>query len=395
MQNSHTSSKISLFLGAGSSVFAGYRTFQTFPELMFKNKLREQEGLNALDEDTKKLLKNIGMFLNNIDRPQTHDNFMWVLDRYNNLSENFRLDSELKSRFISNTVQQSDFGIFDSIVRNAKLEMIRTTVNHYSRNSVSLAKASHKNLYNTMKTVTEFYLKLAKINNQHDLFLPIFTTNYDLLLEDMFDEFKLELTDNKYLLVNGFYGSPKDEEHWDFECYDCPDFKQKYIHLYRIHGCASWFWHGFGDPKIYFNRASMLKETFEKVCAMFPGNEIYKGNNPHHCGFMKFFEILQRTSLLIFIGFSFRDDDVIHLTLSANYYRKKPLNILVVDPDLKHQSVVSRLEDAARRNQFPSKIPDHNNISILDIAFGESQNFEDKIIETINHILEGEKHGNC
>jgi hypothetical protein len=45
---------------------------------------------------------------------------MWVLNSYTNLLEDFRVDNELKSRFVARTIQERNFSVFDKIVKVAR-----------------------------------------------------------------------------------------------------------------------------------------------------------------------------------------------------------------------------------------------------------------------------------
>lgn len=41
----HSEAQVVLFLGAGASAFAGYHTFETFPDLLLNDGIRKDEGL--------------------------------------------------------------------------------------------------------------------------------------------------------------------------------------------------------------------------------------------------------------------------------------------------------------------------------------------------------------
>ena len=75
-------SKVILFLGAGASHFAGYKTFVTFPQLLFEKELREQEGIPPLPINSERILIAIRDSLIKNNKATTHDNFLWRLDAY-------------------------------------------------------------------------------------------------------------------------------------------------------------------------------------------------------------------------------------------------------------------------------------------------------------------------
>ena len=485
-----TSEKLALFLGAGASIFAGYKTFHSFTDLLLIEKLREEEGLSPLNSATHDLLKSISQVLKFHGKPLTHDNFMWMLDGYNGLLRSLRIDTGLKSRFVSKTVQTSEFAVFDEIVKNAIDEIIATTVQHYSKNYVEKARTSNPTIYRQMKQVYDFYIRLAFLNSKEKPFLRVFTTNYDLLIEDLFSTFAgsqlssltgdmlgdedsnkylvqlylkinahfdkeemkrlcfqlnidyddlpaetktnkamelvkkfwrlnrmmdlikylksqrpniswddvfvdkmlttpeigQELAVNDFRLVNGFCDIPMGENMcWDSGQYTTQS-PMKALYLYRIHGCVSWYWHEFGDNCVYFHRNEPYKGDMNRVCAMFPGHEIHPGIDPHALGFRKLYETLGSCQAVIFIGFSFRDDNVMHLLLAANAHRKSPLKIMAVDPNLRKGTIIGKLVEAAKRSPFPVQILTEDQICVLPLSFGE-QGFGSRILDAVDKQL--------
>jgi len=377
--------KLALFLGAGACSFAGYRTFDSFPDLIFRPEARSDEGLNSVDARTLELLRNVGTVLDIEGLPRTHDNFMWILDNYTKLLKSLRIDNELKLRFVAKTVQESDFSVFDALVKNAISEMTTTTIRHYARNRVDAANAEDSRLYDDIKRAYELYACLALLNDQEKPFLPVFTTNYDPLLEDMFSEFA-DSSSYVFPLVNGFYDYSVEEAHWESRLYDHRSRASRGLYLYRLHGCVCWYWHEHGMP-VYFHRHRPPQDAVERVCAMFPGREIYRGNDPHGPGFRALHHTLISCEAIAFIGFSFRDQDVAHVLLSANAQRQRLPGIIVVDPHLARGSLVERLHKAARNCQFPVRVPMPEEIIHLPIEFGVAEDFAERVLGETESLL--------
>ena len=222
-----------VFLGAGSSDFAGYQTFRTFGDLMLDPLLRYRKGLPSLSPETPNLIREIHEALKNMGRPTTHDNYLWLLTNYRDFCTKFATHSGLLRRFprISNEIRS-----FDDTMAVATMDITRTTYLHYS--------SSQSNLPTGAEVVT-LYEDLARRNNPRKPFLPIFTTNYDLLLEDLFTG---SSSHGSLPLVNGIPGITREDQYWTQA-----EYASRYgIHLYRVHGCAGWFYAYSGNPNLRF-----------------------------------------------------------------------------------------------------------------------------------------------
>ena len=74
---------------------------------------------------------------------------------------------------------------------------------------------------------------------------------------------------------------------------------------------------------------------------------------------------------IVFVGFSFRDDDVMHLLLSANASRKgNRLRLVIINPIMNPERVKAELEEASTRSQFPVLIPCLSDIVHFNQRFG-------------------------
>jgi hypothetical protein len=375
--------RIVLFLGAGASSVAGYHTFAAFPDLIFSNEVRDQEKLGKLHNTTRVLLKEIEQALRIVGKATTHDNFLWALNDYTKLWHVLRVDDVLRSRFLKSTVQWSEFAYFSQTVEDAIRDLTATTIRHYSANKVQASHQTNNPNYALMRSLFEFYSLLAVKNSNQTPYLPIFTTNYDLLLEDLFSEFG-DHSKSTLKLVNGFPGCTKEESTWSEEEYQA---RLEGIHLYRLHGCVSW-WNPSGRIVLQHRRSNIPQYPLANLCAIYPGCEGSLGLNPHAHGFRKLNELLLNCSIVIFVGFSFRDNDVIHILLSANAQRQQPLKLIVVDPTLTNGTVIERLGNSSLKTQHPVRMPEPHEIHCINIRFGVA-NFSQVIFDVIDQTLKG------
>ena len=374
MSNNCPRTKIVAFLGAGASCFAGYYTFVGFPELLFNTKLRQQEGMPLLSDSPERILRAIKESLERNNTATTHDNFLWRLDGYKQFLNLNQSDDVLQGFLRGNN------SLFDLHVctEQAISQISATTVIHYSGNRVEKAKISRSIDYQNMRRVFDLYRALASLNGSTP-FLPIFTTNYDMLLEDLSAEFASP-SQSAPSLVNGIPRVSDELATWTEKEYERPAIRTCGIHLCRLHGCACWFYHDTGDSNVYFHRKDAAAQPADKVCAMYPGRERQRGATPHGFAFRRFYRSLLACDLVVFIGFSFRDDDVMHVLLKALAERHGRLKVLIVDVLYHHCDVQKKLEDAAKRSTFPCRVPRDTEIHSLKMRFGEDD-FDARVLE--------------
>jgi len=371
--------EVVLYLGAGASHFAGYKTFVDFPSLLFDNNLRELEGMPNLSKNPERILCAIKESLVRNNTPTTHDNFLWRLDGYNQFLRLNQCDDALQD-FLRNSNRLYDLHI---CTQQAIQQITATTIHHYSLNRVEKAKRSYNLLYQSMKRVYSIYSAIAELNGNKP-FLPVFTTNYDMLIEDLHAEF-CDQSKHSFSLVNGIPGLFDEEAKWNTDVYNKRIMSG--IHLYRLHGCVCWFYHQPGDSHIYFHRRNATEQETVRMRAMYPGNQSEIGSPPYGHAFIKFYRYLQVCKLIIFVGFSFRDDDVMHVLLKALEERKGKLKLLIIDPLYRSHDVVRKLEDAAQRTMFPYYFPKDSEIESITMPFGQSEDTDSKIVEACKRIL--------
>jgi hypothetical protein len=373
--------RVVLFLGAGASYFAGYHTFVNFPELLFNTELRKAEGMSDLSPNSERILRAIRDSLSRNNMATTHDNFLWRLDGYSQFLRLNQRDDVLQD-FLRESTRLYDLS---TCTEQAIHQISASTIHHYSSNRVQKAKESNGKTFENMSRVLALYRELAAFNSGANAILPIFTTNYDMLLEDLVSEFSHQEKLHT-LLVNGIPQISKELMAWDLQEYQ--NHNSKYtLHLHRLHGCVCWFYHDQGDNNVYFHRRDATQQQIEKLYAMYPGRETRIGVGPHGHAFRNFYQKLQVCDLVVFIGFSFRDDDVMHVLLKALAERRGRLKVLVVDLIYTKEDIRHKLENASHRTTFPFRIPKGGEIESLNMRFGDDPDFDSQIREHCKNLL--------
>ncbi|TLS35298.1 SIR2 family protein [Pseudalkalibacillus caeni] len=183
----------------------------------------------------------------------------------------------------------------------------------------------------------EFINKLVTKRKSHSR-VKIFTTNYDTLFEQA-------LQQEEYILVDGFsYETPRkfNSRYFDYDfivrgenkIIDEPEFVDKVVHLFKIHGSIDWQKNDYGDviksqganeqnlPLMIYPRRAKFEQSYE---------------NPYFDLFSRFqLELRKNNTLLIVIGFSFADKHIKSIVKNA-LLNNLGLNILIVSPDLEKE----------------------------------------------------------
>ncbi|MBN1646928.1 MAG: SIR2 family protein [Spirochaetales bacterium] len=367
--------KIIVFLGAGASRNIGYHTFASFTSLLFNNEIREKEKLGRLHDKSNiiLLLKEIENSLKILAKPATHDNFLWSLNDYKQLWHNVRIDNVLRSRFLKNAMLWGEYSHFSRLTEDAINEITDTTITHYAANKVETI-GRDTGQYGNLRNIYNLYEKLALENDELGPFLPVFSTNYDMFLEDLQTEFGAS---GGLELVNGIENYITESSPWDQDEYEKTPCG---LHYYRLHGCSCLYYHGPHDTNVYFHRNGLPENPQANLYAIYPGRERLLGLNPHSLGFRKLYEYAAECDCIVFIGFSFRDDDVKLVVLSANSTRKEKLKVVVIDPNLRQEDIRRNLIETGKRTQFPVCIPDLKDIHCIDCYYGEGD-FYNRIIK--------------
>jgi hypothetical protein len=374
--------RVVLYLGAGASYFAGYQTFVTFPELLFNPQLRAAEDMPELSPNSVRILKAIRDSLHRNNKATTHDNFLWRLDGYTQFLRLNQCDDVLQE-YLRNNSRLYDLHLCTEQAIN---QISATTIAHYSLNRVAAAKNSGSITYTHLRRVYELYCHLAQLNGEPP-WLPIYTTNYDMLLEDLASEFGSR-SDPYYAFTNAIPGVTTEKAHWTPDLLASPDREPVGFHLWRMHGCVCWFYNAVHSD-ITFLRNHATEQEKVRMCVMYPGNETeYVGNDPYGFAFRSFYRHLQTCDLVVFVGFSFRDDDVMHVLLKALEERQGKIKLLVVDPLYTREDVRDSLKGAASRTTMPYRIPSASEIESLAMPFGDNENQDAQVLAACTDMLD-------
>ena len=285
--------QITFFLGAGASYYYGYKTFYGFPDLIFA----EIEKQN-IDRNIKKVFDNIIDILHTNNAPTTHDNILWKLCDYKDLSHLMRKDKYVKDKFINSTLSWATYKDFSEIIQECLYLVNKITIDHYGENRI-IDDKNEKG-----KELVRFFNNISDINGNG---IDIYTTNYDCLFEDINSEIGFE----KLHFVNGI----TKESIWDKKEYK--NNKEALLY-YRLHGCVNWYYKEFGNETIYYKNDDTLSvNMIKQSCAMYPSREQYKGKEPYIYAYESFFNAVKNANIIVFVGFSFRDKDVNQILLNA------------------------------------------------------------------------------
>ncbi len=373
--------RVVAYLGAGASRFAGYHTFVDFPELLFNKGLREADGMPLLSPNPERILRAIRDSLERNNKATTHDNFLWRLDGYAQLLRLNQSDDVLQE-FLKESGRLHDLHI---CTEQAVEQITATTIRHYSSNKVERAKQSNGATYESLRRVFDIYRAMAGLNGPNQ-YLPIFTTNYDMLIEDMVTEFGGN-PQPPMTLKTGIPGLLEEGAPWTSHEFEYSDDGPRGLHLHRLHGCVCWFSEHERDSAVSFHRRHALQYEISRLCAMYPGRQTEIGVSPHGPSFQRFYRLLRSCDVAVFIGFSFRDDDVMHVVLKALAERRGKPRLLVIDPLYTRVDVQRRLKDAARRFAFPPRVPRDGEIESIQMRFGEAERSDWKILEACERML--------
>ena len=212
--------------------------------------------------------------------------FFLMLTHYLELWKTLRIDSILRDRFLSSVDQFSDFDSFYRIVEKTIQDITEFTVRHYSENRISENLDIAANVYN-------LYENLGQINSEKYPFIPVFTTNYDLLIEDLFQKFTVK--DKKsFQLINGFSDCTLIQtENAESNCNDhClwsdasyKNSKRQGFHLFRLHGCVCWYLQDPTNVTVQCKRGQAQNIPQQALRIVMPGFHKPGGTGPQGYGF--------------------------------------------------------------------------------------------------------------
>lgn len=204
-----------------------------------------------------------------------------------------------------------------------------------------------------------------------DKILPIFTTNYDRVMEDyQKSEYKkVRLVDGIGEIIPG-----SRETNWNREVFDNFQVEEDKLNivLFKLHGSIHWY---ESNKRIIYSSVSIhqsIKDRFKNVL-IYPAMDKIAIMDPYFTGYDYFQRCLDNAEFAIFIGYSFRDYDTVTKIRSALNFNNK-LTLIVLDPYAK-ELIAKNFSDLEKR------------FSSLGYSFGEKANI-DKYLEQLKKALE-------
>lgn len=211
--------------------------------------------------------------------------------------------------------------------------------------------------------------------------LPIFTTNYDWVFENL-----AEVSNDRLRLEDGFkeYALGPRWERSVFKTFDSRPDRINLV-LFKLHGSTSWYRDADTphhvrkfpnpSPELAGSRAVLIYPTQVKDQAT--------QDEPFRTGYEYLRETLMNTNLGVIIGFSFRDpaiNDIFHLALAKN----KKLKLAIVEPRTNEENgipfdeVLQRL--GIEKQEQPVKI------RVIKGRFGIDQFVYREIAKTVQQL---------
>lgn len=164
----------------------------------------------------------------------------------------------------------------------------------------------------------------------------IFSTNYDLVLEDIFREYNLDFTNGESRIA-GKNIVDLSERNKDLEP------QRENIKIVKLHGSANWFTIK-NKEGIYYHDSSVPVKSIrygkkDEEVIIYPVTEKIWMKPPFSKFsklYMRFQKSLINSEIWLFVGFSFRDREIVEMMVNASEIRHEkgdPLKLYIIDPD--------------------------------------------------------------
>lgn len=372
-----------LFLGAGASSWAGYRTFLDFPA-MFWPSGSDPSKLDVTDKE-RTLLDEIRGYLNKRRLPPTLDSYLAAIHEFQEFTSQSVSQTILRKRLLTSSLQWASIQELRQLLITIRNRVCRLTARHYRHRPNPRDPDAINQVYG-------FFDQLCGIPSSR---LSVFTTNYDLLPEYLFSgcqHFKDQRPQGSlppFDLVNGFpslsdHWSPDlpEQQPWVFQpsaTVQSSAANRRVVVWYRLHGCVAWLHGGVGDDKIYFSLRDpeQIENFADKLCVSYPGHEQCYGLNPYAWAFQSLADAVVSARLIVFVGFAFRDTHVMAV-IGRSLYELERANrrlptVLIVDPQLTEQEVLSRITESQTAVAGPHAAWDKVNFEVLPVYFPDSR----------------------
>lgn len=309
--------KMTLFLGAGASVFAEMPTTKRLVRMVqdntFGRKNWESPGAKRLavniikahiEKDVEELYSTIRDM---IAAEMQHRTIVdYKTKKYNN--EELDCVRRITTLYDSNETVKDETTDTDETIRT--LESLERDIRDTLLNNLMVGPRH-------LNTIGSTYSKLFKFVSH------IVTTNYDNVLETYCEQAKLNL-------VNGFKSSYLGYRRiWSGAWED----ENNALHLIKLHGSITWQKDGDGTV-LEIGRPGLRGMDRDVMIAPTLGKKDY-GNDIFPALLNRFETVLGKTELLVVVGFSFRDPEInriLRCRLERTDANHPPMRLLYVDP---------------------------------------------------------------
>lgn len=176
----------------------------------------------------------------------------------------------------------------------------------------------------TRQNYHQFIERLAAFksasNDRFDI-INLFTTNYDLFIENTLDDLKYDYSDgfsqglNYKFDVSEYSKRPVDthhrfKDHWSTI--------SPFFRVYKLHGSINWIAHRDEEKRIYIIKTPMLNQQHEALIAPTSSKYAETQGSPYSDLFRELsIQLLIPDSILLLNGFSFGDEHINDLILQA------------------------------------------------------------------------------
>lgn len=297
--------RIILFLGAGASATFGYPTTQEFI-----NELKAELG-NDVE----------GRFLNNLLNIKGFTDVEHVLELLDLLQSINRhpMENFLQAYRTVTNFSSGEIITFPEVLD--RMEKLRDRIQ-------SDVFRQYEFNPTTISTITQVYEPLVEmlldLSNYKEI--PIFTTNYDRVIEEC-------CRSNNLTCVDGFKRTGGSEEfEWTPQDFNrvITDTSETTIKLFKLHGSLNWRIRKSDNAivKISPEERTRGSRRYEKNLLIYPAEKLKPENEPFRTLHEFFRSELAKSDWVIFVGFSFRDEYLNSVIMQSSSKNK----IIIVSP---------------------------------------------------------------
>jgi hypothetical protein len=312
-------SKFIYFIGAGFSKILGYPIMGEFVDKYLINDLpvRSQLIIEVIKKATGS--KDLEIILSSLEK-MIDTKYSFKLEEIVNLAEKYMKEATYKIR--------------DPIyLTDKKIDKKSNIINDLNR-TVSLIKRKIFETYRPKKRVDYsildyFFNPLINFNNTHlgKILIPIFTTNYDNVIEDYLKSKKQKIT-----IINGF---DKDRIFDKNELTVSKSKNNINVYIFHLHG-SIYFYEDKNFNCIRLAEISSFQEDKNYINKIiYPTIDKAPKDEPYFSYYDYLSRCLDNTYYVIFIGYSFRDFESLVRVRSSLIYNKN-LKIIIVDNHSDH-----------------------------------------------------------